>query len=326
MAVPRVFISSTYYDLRQVRFNVGDFIKNLGYEVVMHERSGVAYTQNEPLERDCYHEMASCDIAVCIIGNHFGSQSIDNELSITMNEIQTAIQNKKKVYIFIAKDVYIENRTYEHNKDNGGFRSAYTDDIRIHVFISELKRNARVMIESFETTDDIARTLKLQFAGLFQNLLAREASLSDSKVAFDLQQSSDVLKAVIEELRQEKDAFFGKFEGTVFAGNAVMQVLRKHLNIKRVSFFLKDDASMDEFMEMMGFQCIEVEEIFDDHRKYVRSCGNKYETIVAKVELFDDNGNIKNIRSLKTAEENLIYESKYQEVQFLLDDDAQLPF
>ena len=95
MAVPRVFISSTYYDLKQVRYNIGDFIKSLGYEPVMHERAGVAYTQNTPLENDCYHELASCDIVVCIIGNHFGSQSLDNDLSITMNEIQTAIKSKK---------------------------------------------------------------------------------------------------------------------------------------------------------------------------------------------------------------------------------------
>jgi len=96
MALPRVFISSTYYDLKQVRYNIGDFIKNLGYEPIMHERSGVAYTQNEPLENDCYHELVSCDIVVCVIGNHFGSQSADNDFSITMNEIQNAIKSKKK--------------------------------------------------------------------------------------------------------------------------------------------------------------------------------------------------------------------------------------
>ena len=112
MAAPRVFISSTFYDLKQVRNNIGDFIKSLGYEPVMHEHSGVAYSQTTPLENDCYHELASCDIVVCIIGNHFGSKSLENDLSITMNEIQNAIKNKKKVYIFIANDVYTENRTY----------------------------------------------------------------------------------------------------------------------------------------------------------------------------------------------------------------------
>ena len=31
MAVPSVFISSTYYDLKEVRNNIGNFIMNLGY-------------------------------------------------------------------------------------------------------------------------------------------------------------------------------------------------------------------------------------------------------------------------------------------------------
>lgn len=52
MAVPRVFLSSTFFDLKQVRNNIGDFIKGLGYEPVMHEKSSVAYTYTTPLEND----------------------------------------------------------------------------------------------------------------------------------------------------------------------------------------------------------------------------------------------------------------------------------
>lgn len=323
MAVPRVFISSTYYDLRQVRYNVGDFIKNMGYEVVMHERSGVAYTQNEPLERDCYHEMASCDIAVCIIGNHFGSQSADNDLSITMNEIQTAIHNKKKVYIFIAKDVYIENRTYEHNKENGSFKSAYTDDIRIHSFILELKRNARVMIESFETTDDITRTLKLQFAGLFQNLLAREASLTDTRTAYDLQQSADTIKTIIEELRFEKEDFFKRFDGTIFSNNGVVHVLRKKLDINNVSFFVCNEEGLNELMLLLGFEAVDVDDILEDQYKFIRTQGATQESITFKYKLFDEQGNLKDIRNLKTVEDNIVYQT-YQVM--IEDDDCQLPF
>ena len=57
MAVPKIFISSTYYDLRQERSAIADFIKSLGYDPVMHERAGVTYTQNETLEKDCYNEI-----------------------------------------------------------------------------------------------------------------------------------------------------------------------------------------------------------------------------------------------------------------------------
>ena len=81
--------------MKQVRNNIGDFVRSLGYEAVMHERSSVAYTQNDPLEEDCYHELVGCDIVVCIIGNHFGTQSSDGNLSITMKELQTALKAKK---------------------------------------------------------------------------------------------------------------------------------------------------------------------------------------------------------------------------------------
>lgn len=72
----------------------------------MHEYSSVTYTQNTELENDCYHELSSCEIVVCIIGNHFGTSSSKNQLSITMNEIDIAIKQKKK-YIFLYQEMYI---------------------------------------------------------------------------------------------------------------------------------------------------------------------------------------------------------------------------
>ena len=116
MAVPRVFISSTYYDLKEVRNNLGNFVMNLGYEPIMHERASVAYTQEKPLEDDCYHELASCDIAVCVIGSKFGSQSSNNDLSITMNEIEGAIKLRKKVYIFIVSSPVV---SWVRERDDG---------------------------------------------------------------------------------------------------------------------------------------------------------------------------------------------------------------
>lgn len=74
MAAPRVFISSTYYDLKHVRNDIGDFIRSLGYTPVMHDRGGVAYTQTDTIENSCYSELTTCDIVICIIGNHFGTQ------------------------------------------------------------------------------------------------------------------------------------------------------------------------------------------------------------------------------------------------------------
>lgn len=321
MAVPRVFISSTFYDLQQVRFNIGDFITNLGYAPVMHERAGVAYTQNEPLEQDCYHELASCDIVVCIIGNHFGSRSAGNELSITMNEIQTAIKNRKKVYIFIAKDVYIENRTYEYNKENGDFKSAYTDNLKIHEFISELKNNNRVLIASFETTDEIISTLKLQFAGLFQNLLAHESSKSETAVVADLSETASEVRDSVQELREEQNAFFKKFESTVFGRNHTLRALEEFLGIDKASIFARNIDALDELMVAFGYQSVSVENKQEDIRKYTKGGTYLDDTyvVILKKALFNGDGTFKDIRQSNIISENLI-------CTIIPADDCQLPF
>ena len=87
MATPRVFISSTYYDLKHVRNDISDFIRSLGYNPVMHDKGGVAYIQTDTIENSCYSELSTCDIVICIIGNHFASQYANSAFSITMEEL-----------------------------------------------------------------------------------------------------------------------------------------------------------------------------------------------------------------------------------------------
>lgn len=320
MAVPRIFISSTYYDLKQVRNNIGSFIESLGYEPVMHERAEVAYSQNNALEYDCYHEVENCDIVVCIIGNHFGSQSVDTNLSITMKEVLTAIKEKKKVYIFIAKDVYIENRTYIQNKESGNFKSAYTDDIRIHEFIEQIKSNVKDhVVESFETTDEIIDTLRKQFAGLLQGLLRREASLSDHKTAYDLQQSVDSIQKSIEDFEIKQTIFFQKFDSTIYSVNNTLWTIKNILGMKKSSFYAKDIDALDEFMLVTWFVSVRVDNQPEDIRKYVRSTSQRDEIITLKKKLFTDDGKFLDIRSKEKLDE-------YIHVSFIEKDDGELPF
>ena len=322
MAVLRVFISSTYYDLKEVRNNVGNFIMNLGYEPVMHERSGVAYVQDKPLEEDCYHELASCDIVVCIVGSKFGSQSSSNDLSITMNEIERALKSKKKVYIFIARDLFVENRTYEQNKDSGYFRSAYTEDLRVHEFILKLRNDVKVhFVTHFDTTDDIVFTLKAQFAGLFQNLLTHEASRSESAVISDLSDTATLVWDAVDELRKEKDAFFKKFESTVFGRNYTLRAIEEFFGIKKAAIFARDIDALDELMGAFGFTSVEVDDKLEDIRKYTRGkewYEGKY-SIVVKKALINDDGTFKDIRQNSFIKDNLVFTVKPVE-------DLQLPF
>jgi hypothetical protein len=113
MARPRVFISSTFYDLRQVREDLERMIRELGYESVRHEVGAVPYGKEDRPEEYAYREIELCDIVVSIIGGRFGTQS-DQEphYSISQNELRRALERGIQVFIFIEKNVLGEYSTY----------------------------------------------------------------------------------------------------------------------------------------------------------------------------------------------------------------------
>lgn len=115
MAKPRVFISSTFYDLRQVRQDLDQFIMSLGYEPIRNEEGDIPYGKDAELEKYCYDEIKNCDILVSIIGGRLGSESVIGPYSISQIELKTALKENKQIYIFNRKfrasrvsDIFVE--------------------------------------------------------------------------------------------------------------------------------------------------------------------------------------------------------------------------
>lgn len=309
MAAPRVFISSTYYDLRHVREDIGNFIKSMGYEPVMHDRGGVKYAQSETLEKSCYNELQNCDIVVCIIGNKYGTQSQDSNLSITMTELISAINARKKIYIYILKEVYYENRTYLLNKNNG-FNPASVDDIRIHEFIVEIKDNVKNHpIEPFENISDITDNLRSQFAGLFQRLLEQEAAITETKTAYDLQSSADKIKNTIDQFNENVQDFFKRFDGTIFRTNLAVRHLQKILGHTKYQLFISNKNELFDFILSMGFEELDIfdQEIdFNDGTVFKKTFSNKIYKLTIMDRLFEQNGEIIKNADTKVLDELII--------------------
>ena len=117
MAKPRVFISSTFYDLRQIRTDLDLFIESLGYEPIRNEEGDIPYGRQESLEEYCYKEIKSVDIVISVIGGRYGTESRRSNSSISQIELKTAFSEEKQVYIFIEKNVLSEYETYLLNKE-----------------------------------------------------------------------------------------------------------------------------------------------------------------------------------------------------------------
>ena len=73
MAVPRVFLSSTCYDLRELRSQIREFIIYYGYEAVLSEFGDIFFEYSTHPQDACFAEVAKCNMFVLIIGNTYGS-------------------------------------------------------------------------------------------------------------------------------------------------------------------------------------------------------------------------------------------------------------
>lgn len=218
MAKPRVFVSSTYYDLKHIRTSLELFIRSLGYEPILSEKGDIAFTPDKPLDESCYREAKNSDIYVLIIGGRYGSEASRNKKetkeaksfyaayeSITRQEYKAAAAERIPIYILIEKAVYAEYQTYLNNKGNEGIRYAHVDSVNVFKFIEEiLAQRANNPVQPFERHSEIESWLRDQWAGLFReqlrNLVTQPQLASMSTQISELAEVNKTLKAYLEKL------------------------------------------------------------------------------------------------------------------------------
>lgn len=191
MAKPRVFVSSTYYDLRHIRASLENFIEELGYEPVLSEKGDIAFSPDIPLDESCYREVANVDILVLIVGGRYGSEASHTKEankqtlkefyaryeSITKLEFTKAIEQDIPVYVLIETAVYSEYQTFTKNQLNQSIVYAHVDSIGVFQFIQELLSLSRNNpVHRFERFAEIESWLRDQWAGLFREFLSQKST------------------------------------------------------------------------------------------------------------------------------------------------------
>ena len=205
MAKPRIFISSTFYDLRQVREDLERFVNSLGYEPVRHETGDIAYGKDKPLEEAAYREVDLCDVIVCIIGGRYGTESSTRQGSITQNELKRAFEKGIQTFIFVEQSVQSEYSTYELNKGNKDVNYRFADNPKVYEFLEQL--HALPMnnpIAPFSTSADICTYLQSQWAGLFQRFLQGEKRRAEMKVLEEMKAVAATLQQLVSFLTVER--------------------------------------------------------------------------------------------------------------------------
>lgn len=292
MAKPRIFISSTFYDFKQVRSDIDSFIDNLGYEPLRNEEGDIPYGKEEALEEYCYKEIKSVDILVSIIGGRFGSESRRNNSSISQIELRTALKENKQIYIFIEKNVLAEYETFLLNKDNEPLKYRYVDDRRIYEFIEEVKNlNTNNNIKGFETASDITKYLKEQLAGLFQRFLEEQTRIKEISLIKNLEKTAQTLNKLVNYLSDENKGQAEEINKILMINHPLVETLRTKLEIP-YNFYIEGLQDLRQLLIARGFKDIEAAP-WEDFSEWSKSVSRKIITLKISNFLFEEDKKLK---------------------------------
>ena len=180
---PRIFISSTFYDLKYIREDLANFVRSYGYEPVLFEDGDIGYTPGKTLDLSCYESMKNSDMVILIIGGEYGSAASGEKkddfkeyMSVTRNEFRTAVESGIPIFVMIDKKVMAEYGVYEANyiaieKDIMKMTFPTTKNVNVFRFIKEIKGIVTLPIQEFERSSDIKGFISKQWADMFKNYL-----------------------------------------------------------------------------------------------------------------------------------------------------------
>ena len=173
-------VSSTFYDLRQIRRDLYVFISDdLGYVPLLSELPSFPVDPDVDTIENCRRRVEqNADIMVLVIGGRYGSIDSKTVKSITNLEFLTARAKGIPIYVFVEKSVLSILSVWKTNPE-GNF-SGVVDTTKVFEFIEFVRSGERVWTFEFETAQDIITALRMQFAYLFQDSLKVKQLLSGS--------------------------------------------------------------------------------------------------------------------------------------------------
>ncbi|GLU45527.1 DUF4062 domain-containing protein [Allomuricauda sp. NBRC 101325] len=317
MAKPRIFISSTFYDLKYIRTEIDQFVESLGYQPIRNEEGDIPYGKEEALEEYCYKEIQNIDILVSVIGGRFGTESKSKDLSISNLELKIALQENKQVYIFIEKNVLAEFETFMLNK-NEKINYKHVDDERIYHFIEDIKSLPNNNnIKGFETNSDIIGYLKEQFAGLFQRFLQNQSRIKEVSLINKLDSTAKTLNQLVTFLSKENQESNEEINRILMINHPLVEEIKDYLQIEYL-FYIQELLDLDSLLKARGFHAINAD---DDFWKWENTRRNKVQKISISREVFDEESKLKFFKKSDWKKNYVLFDEEEE-----AEDDDDLPF
>lgn len=169
----RIFVSSTFFDLEQVREDIRTTIASLGHEPLLNEYSSFPVNPDLDTIENCKKVVRSSDLFVLIVGGRRGSLDPASGKSITNVEYDAAKVQGISCFVFVNKALLTLLPVWSKNPD-ADFTPA-VDDPKVFGFIQQLQSEQR-WIFSFSKASEISDVIRTQLSVFLQTLLNQKRS------------------------------------------------------------------------------------------------------------------------------------------------------
>ena len=191
---PSVFISSTCFDLAQVRKDLRAFVDTIGMTAAMSEYNSFPIDPSLDAVGNCLGRVKdNADVFVLVVGGRYGSET-DNGKSVTNLEYAEAKAKDIPRYVFVEKRILTTLPVWEKNP-SADF-SGIVDSPKLFEFVQSLCDPKENWVFGFEYAQDIIDTLRNQLAYLFKDALDIRLKMTCTGIFDHLQDMSGATLAI----------------------------------------------------------------------------------------------------------------------------------
>lgn len=192
----KIFISSTCFDLSQIRKDLKEGIEAMGHIPILSESKDFPVNPSLNSVENCIEAVRSnADILVLIIGGRYGF-AVDSGKSITNSEFLTALDKGIPIYTFTKRDIISVLPVWEKNRQ-ADFSDVVNDN-KVFEFVKEVREKTAIWNFEFESAQDILEILKLQLSFLFGQALVSHQRIQSIDRSLVTKISSKALKILLD--------------------------------------------------------------------------------------------------------------------------------
>lgn len=246
MAKVNIFVSSTCFDLSQVRDDIRQCILDIGHIPILSELKDFPVDTRLTNAENCINAVNDeADILVLIIGNRYGAV-LESGKSITNTEFEVAVKKGIPIYTFAQKQMINLLPVWEKNPDAD--YSNVVDNNKVFELLAYVRNKSGLWNFEYEKAQDIKEILKSQLSILFHDSLRirRMIETSGHKDLFGKisSRAADILI--------RKDQYYE----IRFLMQSMIDEIDKYRDLKNdylYSIVLKPGQSISDFSELLSW-------------------------------------------------------------------------